>query len=220
MKKQLEIFRRETEHLRTNPNVRGIMLTGSVARGTASELSDLDMVVLCDKDEFVSKYVNGILVELHSHTFETMWERLGNNSMEVYHYLDSKIVWDDGSLGKLMCYAQQLYVNYKVSAKEKQMIQYWLSSVNIKLNAALQDGNAELISYIISTNLWKVLEGMWAVNSKPMPPSSLAFDRQKNLVKVPYKNWFMDLLKKDTISRGTAMYQVIAWIVSRLQEDT
>ena len=35
-----------------------------------------------------------------------------------------------------------------------------------------------------ATNTWKVLEGVWAINNKPIPPSSLTFNTH-NILNLP-----------------------------------
>lgn len=214
MKKQLEIFNDEINNLKAFPNVYGVLLIGSVAYGRATESSDLDIIVLCNKDKFDSKYVNGILVETHFYTYDTMLRKLIANPSEVYKYLYSKIIFDDGKLADIIQQANSIYNNYTTSESMKNEILYWLSSTKIKLTSALQENDLLKISYIISTNSWKVLEGIWAVNNKPMPPSSLAFLTQDTLSVIPYENWFTDLLIGDTISRGNSMLKIIEWICS------
>ena len=52
---------------------------------------------------------------------------------------------------------------------------YWLSSTKIKLISAI-DSNDELkMSYLLSTNSWKVLEGIWAKNTSLCLHQALLF---------------------------------------------
>lgn len=83
MKKQLQIFKDEASYLKSCPDIYGVMLTGSVSYGTATEYSDLDIIVLCNKDEFESKYVDNILVETHFHKYETMLNNLISNILNT-----------------------------------------------------------------------------------------------------------------------------------------
>lgn len=112
MKKQLEIFNEELKTLKLNKRNKGVMLTGSVAYGTATEDADLDIVVLSDKDKFVFKYVDDVLVEIHFQTYNTMLKKLKSNTTEVYKYLYSKIIFDDGRLTYLIREANNIYNNY------------------------------------------------------------------------------------------------------------
>ena len=91
MKKQLEILNSELEIIKSNKRNKGVMLIGSVAYEKASEDADLDLVVLSDRNDFISKYVNGILVEIHFQKYSTMLRNLKSNPIEVYKYIYSKL---------------------------------------------------------------------------------------------------------------------------------
>lgn len=212
MKKQLEILNSELEILKEEKNIKGVMLIGSVAYGTATEDADLDIVVLSDKDEFVSKYVNNILVEIHFQKYSTMLKKLKLNPTEVYKYIYSKIIFDDGKLTHLVEEANNVYNNYITPSEEMKSIVYWLSSTKIKLLSAINNNDIKKISFLISTNTWKLLEGVWAVNNKPMPPSSIAFNKYNVLKNIPSANWFDNLFIGDILSRAKTMLDIIDWI--------
>ncbi len=210
MQKQLEILKNEVDIFQKDASISGVLLNGSVAYGTATETSDLDIIVLCEKDQFANKYVDGILVEIHFHTFETMMERLKRNQVEVYRYLYAKVQYDmNGKLNEIIQAAQQIYENYITPSEELKNISYWLSSTKMKLEAALQEQDALKVSYLLATNTWKVLEGVWAINDKPMPPSGLAFFCHTVLKKVPCENWFSKLLTGNEKARACFMMKVI-----------
>lgn len=208
MKRQLEILKCESSLLKQDKSVGGVILMGSVAYGTATDDSDLDILVLCDKDEFVTKYVDGILVEIHFQKFETLLKKLESNPMEVYKYLYSKVIFDNGKFTELLNKAKEIYTNYTTPEKEREGIVYWLSSVKIKLLSAIKSGDITKLSYLISINTWKVLEGVWAVNNKPMPPSSLAYNTY-NKLDLPLENWFEKLFVGDVFARAETMIKVI-----------
>lgn len=208
MRKQLEILDKEIELLQQDKSIRGIMVIGSVAYGTATDDSDLDILVLCDKDEFVSKYVDNILVEIHFQKHMTMKKRLESNSMEVYKYIYSKIIIDDGEIAQLSAEAHEIYNNYKTPNKEKENIVYWLSATKSKLLSAIKNNDVIKVSYLVATNTWKVLEGVWAINNKPIPPSSLTFNTH-NILSFPLDNWFEDLFVEDILSRANTMIKII-----------
>ena len=91
---------------------------------------------------------------------------------------------------KLVSCAKNLFNNYRASEKEKHEIISWLKSTSIKLKSAFLKQDMLFISYLVSTNLWKVLEGVWAVNQKPIPPASTLYRRYKDLEFIPFHNWF------------------------------
>lgn len=215
MKKQLEILEKELQILKKNEKIEAVLLIGSVAYGTATDDSDLDLIVISNEDRFESKYIENILVEIHFHKYSTLVKHLNNNPNEVYKYLYSKIVFDNGQLKKLIAKAKEIYNSYCTPNKEKEDICYWLSATKIKLLSAINSNDEIKVSYLLSTNTWKVLEGVWTKNNKPVPPSSIAFVKNNELNCVPCDNWFNKLLVGDNLSRANVMIDTIDWICGR-----
>ncbi|MDE7279263.1 MAG: nucleotidyltransferase domain-containing protein, partial [Oscillospiraceae bacterium] len=116
--KQRNIFIRELENLTNDRTVSGVLLTGSVACGCASENSDIDIIVLCDRHCFETHFTDGILVETSFVTYEYAVEKLNAEPMDVYHYLDAEIAFDrDGRLSEIMALAKQKYESYHTPQK-------------------------------------------------------------------------------------------------------
>lgn len=215
---QLEIFRRIVSDLKKDHTIESILLTGSVSDGTATELSDLDMIVLGQKEAFVSYLTDGVFVEIFYTTFNNAVEKLKTNPMEAYKYLDAKIEYDNGRGNEIIEYAENILDHFCVSEKERSEICYWLKSTALKMKSAFLKQDAVLISYLTATNTWKVLEGIWAVNQKPIPPSSSLYRRYKDLKNVPYPHWFENLLTGSAENRGKAIIEIIDWILKQLNE--
>ncbi len=218
MLKQSEIFNKLVLELKKDIAVEGVLLNGSVAVGTATELSDLDMIVLCNEIKFVSEVIDDVLVEIHYITYDKAIKRLNNYPMEVYKYLDAKIAYDNGKLKEIITCAENIFYHYCVSEKEKREIVYWLNSIRLKLNSAFSKQDILLISYLVSTNLWKVLEGIWALNQKPVPPSSSLYRRYRDLNFIPCPDWFDSLLMGDIESKGRMMMYSIDWILNEMNK--
>lgn len=210
--KQLEILESKIEVWKQDKRTEGILLIGSVAYGTATADSDLDLIIICNRDSFKSEYIDGVLVEISFATYDTQLKKLESNKQEIYKYLYSKIIYDNGKLEKLLEMAKGIYQMYSVPKKDFESICYWLSSTKLKLKSALNNNDETRISYLLSTNTWKIFEGVWAKNNKPMPPSSLAFQKHNELENVPYENWFSDLLIGEMTSRAKCFISVIDWI--------
>ena len=211
--KQMKLLDLEIETLKKNQSVSGVLLNGSLSYGKATEYSDIDLIVLSDKNEFVSRRVDGILIEEHFHTYERIVDGLNQKPSDVYKYLHSKIIFDDGRLFEIKNKAQGLYERYETPAEEKRRIDYWLSSVKDKLNGAISNNDLLKASYIVSTNSWEVLKGIWAVNNKPMPPSSIAFAFHDSLSVAPFDNWFNSLFEGKTESRVKSIIEIIDWVL-------
>lgn len=216
MKKQLEIFHSLVSEFQKDPTVEGILLNGSVAAGTATELSDLDMIVLGKEDRFVSKTIDTVLVEIHFVVFESAVKKLENNPMEVYKYLDAKVEYDNGKARELISYAENIFLNYRVPEKERLGLIYWLKSTKLKLEAAFSKQDMLSVSYLSATNAWKVLEGMWAVNHKPIPPSSCLYRKHTELDRIPYPDWFRGMFTGDIAPRGKNQLDLIGWILHNI----
>ena len=126
----------------------------------------------------MSEVIDDVLVEIHYITYDKAIKRLNNYPMEVYKYLDAKIAYDNGKLKEIITCAENIFIII-VFRKRKREIVYWLNSIRLKLNSAFSKQDILLISYLVSTNLWKVLEGIWALNQKPVPPSSSLYRRYR-----------------------------------------
>lgn len=218
MLKQLEIFKKLVSEFKKDNSIDAVLLNGSVAVGTATEMSDLDIIVLCSENKFVSKVIDDVLVEIHYITYDKAIERLNKNPMEVYKYLDAKIEYDNGKLQEIVSFAEDIFNHYRVSEKEKLEIISWLKSTGIKLKSAFLKQDMLFVSYLVSTNLWKVLEGVWAVNQQPIPPSSSLYRRYKNLKYTPCPDWFESLLTGDTERKGQMMIYSINWILRKFDK--
>lgn len=192
--KQRAIFNRELENLTNDRAVSGVLLTGSVACGCASENSDVDIIALCDRHCFETHFTDGILVETSFMTYEYAAEKLNAEPMDVYHYLDAEIAFDrDGRLSEIMALAKQKYENYRTPQKVMGGLYHWLMTVKIKLETA----DALKKRYLAHINAWKILEAVWAVNGKPMPPAGTAYRKRGELRTVPCENWFEKLFSED-----------------------
>ncbi len=213
MLKQFELLDNEIEALKKDQSIYGVLLSGSLAYEKATEYSVIDLIVLSNKNEFLSRRVEGILIEEHFHIYEKLVDGLDKNPVEVYKYIYSKILFDDGRLADLIKKAQFLYDHYKTPMEEKEKINYWLTTVKDKLKGAIYNIDSLKTSYLLSTSSWEVLKGVWAVNDKPMPPSSIAFVFNHSLAVVPFDKWFESLFDKDFTSRAESMIRIIDWII-------
>jgi len=216
--KQIAVYNELIKSMLTDTDISGIMLMGSVARGTATSTSDLDIMVLCGKDEFKTEYIGGVLVEYIFLTYENAKAKLLNHDMDLYHYLNGRIDLDkDGHLLELQETARNKYLTYKTDKILKAPLYHWLLSTKIKLASAVESGNDLLARFIIATNSWKVLEAVWAVNDKPMPPSGSVLLFMNDLISNPFDNWFSLMFCDDYYVRLDSLLKIIDWVLPRLQ---
>ncbi|MBL3845733.1 nucleotidyltransferase domain-containing protein [Bacillus paranthracis] len=201
--------------------VNGLMLIGSVARGDAYPESDLDFYILLEdgqKKKFHSEMREDILVEYKGADFNQIQVNFKNNPMELYSFLEGKILFDkSGELKKLKEIATYEFENYRVSSDKVKGISHWLQSSLIKIQSALKANDELKASYIVQTSTWTLLEGIWAINNKPVPPAGSVL---KYIQTLPNKPIHLDaLLNKlfldDTKDRIKAAIELIEWVLHK-----
>jgi predicted nucleotidyltransferase len=215
--RQLEILETILNELKQDRSIFGIMLMGSVADGTATEESDLDLFILSDIDKFEANFTNGIFVEYIYMKYETALYKLQNKDMEVYRYINSRILYDNGQLKELMESAYDKFNHYKTGDDVKKWIYNWLFSVRLKLQSALKKNNALMMNYLTATSSWKVIESVWSVNNKPVPPSGSVIKFITQLSLIPYDKWFDQLFLGSDIEKARNMLAIIDWVLPILK---
>ncbi|MDF2586664.1 MAG: hypothetical protein K0S41_505 [Anaerocolumna sp.] len=216
--KQLLILENICNKLKNDNKMEGILLMGSVAHGTATLLSDLDLLVLGENNKFESEYIDDILVEFIYISNENAIKKLNQNDMDVYHYIGSKILFDKyGNLQRLISLAINKYNNYVLDSTTKRGIYHWLLSTKIKLESAINVNDMLKINYITATNSWKIIEAIWAVNNIPIPPSSTVIRNRSDLIIIPSNDWFEDLFYGEDMTKANTMLYIINWVLPRLE---
>ncbi|KAA0765731.1 nucleotidyltransferase family protein [Bacillus sp. SH5-2] len=203
--------------------VNGFMLIGSVARGDAYPESDLDFYILLEdgqKKKFHSETREDILVEYKSADFIQIQVNFKNNPMELYSFLEGKILFDkSGELKKLKEIATYEFENYRVSSDKVKGISHWLHSSLIKIQSALKANDELKASYIVHTSTWTLVEGIWAINNKPVPPAGSVLKYIQTLSNRP--NHFDELINKlflgDARERISSAIFLMEWILMNLE---
>ncbi|MBL2317226.1 DNA polymerase subunit beta, partial [Klebsiella pneumoniae] len=77
------------------------------------------------------------------------------------------------------------FENYRVSSDKVKGVSHWLHSSLIKIQSALKANDELKASYIVQTSTWTLLEGIWAINNKPVPPAGSVLKYIKTLSIVP-----------------------------------
>ncbi|KLA31645.1 nucleotidyltransferase domain-containing protein [Bacillus cereus] len=200
-------------------NINGCMLIGSVARGDAYPDSDLDFYILLEDGQnkkFHSETREDILVEYKYADVNQILENFKNNPMELYSFLEGKILFDKrDDLKKLKEIATYEFENYRVSSDKVKGISHWLHSSLIKIQSALKANDELKASYIVQTSIWTLLDGIWAVNNKPTPPagSALKYIETLSIVPTNFEDYINILFLGDTKDRIKAAIELIEWVL-------
>lgn len=208
-----------------DPEVVGVLLAGSVARRDAFPGSDLDLrVLLADGSEsdFVSETRHGVSVEMNYRDFAGFAAKLEQNPMEVYAYLDGRVLLDRRDEWRLLrVLAQTRFENYRAGLETRRSMAYWLNASRIKLAAAWEAGDLLRASYIATTSTWKLLEGLWALNNRPMPPAGAMWAHLSDLRLAPdnLETLLEQVFVGGTLERLVAMLSLLDWVLVRLEAE-
>lgn len=183
--KYQQIIQNLKSEFETQEEVIAFFVTGSVARGDADEYSDLDLILVTKEAKPFEEFERGgVTVEIKRNTLDGFLEGMDKNPMNIYQFLDAKSIFEkEDLLSKLQAKAEQILKSYH--PQNLPEVKKWLASTKIKLISAQKNKDQALIGFLTATVLWKVAEGLYLVNSQPLPPTTTAFKRLVQLKKVP-----------------------------------
>lgn len=203
----------------------GLMLIGSHARGDAYITSDLDLLILLKEGlsrSFEASTINDILVEYKYLDINKARKKLKINPLEPYQYLDGRILFDkDGVLQTLVDEALIIYNHYQMDCKERKAIFHWLYSARIKIYSAVQSEDYLKAIFITSTTSYKIIEGIWGICNKPVPPAGSVLPHVDDLIDdIPMIREWIETLYLGTIEeRIFKAIDMIDWINNRILND-
>lgn len=211
-----------TAQARKDPDVIGLLLTGSVARGDAQPGTDIDLrYVLAPGLERPFRRFrtdDGVLVEAdHTDLFSSI-SRLEANPMHAYAYLDGRILHDpEGALARLREHARQRYEAYRMPQHEKDELAFQLWCSRDKITVALDAGDPMKAAFAVGCGGWGIVQGLWAANDRPLPPHSSVRPHLGDLAGPPgLPDRFEKLFLADTENRIRTMLELLDWILPRL----
>ncbi|MFI6500542.1 nucleotidyltransferase domain-containing protein [Nonomuraea typhae] len=181
--------------LRADPNVQGMMLGGSLARGGARPDSDLDVfVVTTEKDDDAPwrHRHRPLPVDLLAYTADD-WRarfcphRVGDESWG-YAFLDGVILEDPaGAMAQLLTEAAEIHAHYRVPAHIKAHYGWLWKHVRPKMLAVLQRDDLIEIGWAAAAMTNEVVRTVWAANDLPNPSLDLGtFRRHLDGLTVPH----------------------------------
>ncbi len=189
-------------------------MCGSVARGTARPGSDLDLRLYWRESRpFVACQKQGVMVEQHGHTLAHAEEQIERADLNLYAWTEGRILHDpDGELARLQARARELLAVYQTPETERRTLRHWLASALAKLEGMPDDLQA---AFLVQTTIWKLAEGVCAVNNRPSPPGTLMWELLPTLPVQP-RSWLEPLLLGTSEERADTFIRVGGWLLREL----
>ncbi len=193
--KLYKVFEAKLSEYERDEGVYGVLVTGSLARGTETPYSDLDIILLANENKVIEEVIDGVPVESHYRTYEGIMEELNGKPYCLYLYAYSKIVKDgNGELRKLQNIALNRLANYKIADEQKQELCHVMSCLKEKLVAALALNNGLKTDYLVHNNFKGIVEYVYSVNGLPVPPQGLLYEIYDELPVKPSDKWIEKLI--------------------------
>lgn len=208
-----ELITKYQQQFASDPNLNVLLVTGSFARGEHRPASDLDLIAIGNYEpKFVETTEKDITVEIKYRSIESFKEKISKDPINCYQFLDAKVILgDEKTLANIRYFAEETLKNYQ---PETGGIVKWISSSLEKIIAA--EGNDHKTAFIIVNTLWKVLEGIYAVNKLPIPPMTTAYRMVLTLNDLPvnFEQLWQEILL-GTIPEKTSAFKTLANFVTR-----
>ena len=158
-------------------NARGAMIIGSLARGTALEASDLDVLVVAADDDAASfrrELYAHRLVEIVSKSLAAWRTHLTNQRPRwVWSLADGgEVLFDDGALHGLIEEAAAVLTEFVTSDEVKAELATNLWHLRAKLERAVSSGDPQIAAYFAGLAVPDVLDAFLALHNRPCVPGS------------------------------------------------
>jgi len=198
-----------------------LLVTGSVARNEQTDNSDLDLLIISnEKQPFEEKLIDGIVVEIKTNTVDGFIQKMKDEPMNVYQWLDAKLIFDkNNSAQKVINEANNIYNNYSPDPREIAGVKKWLDSAKIKIESARESNDELALGFNVSNILWQIVRALYLLNNKPIPPSTTAFKRIKDLKNLPddFDKLWKESLTQNLKSRTEATLKILDFDLFHLQ---
>ncbi|WP_210718583.1 nucleotidyltransferase domain-containing protein [Amycolatopsis acididurans] len=179
--------------LQTDTDVCGIMLVGSVARGTARADSDLDLVIVATEDNKQPWQLrpHPLPVDFTVRTAEQWREHFTPNQIGDeswgYAFLDGVILHDPtGTVARLTTDIPKVHARYRVPAHIKNHYARLWRHVRPKMQAVLQRNDPVEIGWAAAAMTNDLVRTVWAANDLPNPSLDLGtFHRHLDDLTIP-----------------------------------
>lgn len=157
----------------SRPEVVGVLLIGSLARGNPVPGSDVDVLLLLDDGQSVERPTQhderqGVWVELHYRDMAWAVAQLDHTPEWLYSYTESRILHDPrGDLARLIAVAHDRLTAYRTPAVEKERLRFIVERQLEKLAAALAADDLERAATIVGFGAYAFLSFLCAAYDHP-----------------------------------------------------
>ena len=203
-------------------NARGAMIIGSVARKTALEASDLDVLVVAADDDpasFRRELHGDQLVETVSKSLAGWQSHLTNQRPRwVWALTDGgEVLFDDGALQGLIEKAEVLLAGFVTSDEVKAELATNLWHSRAKLERAVSSGDPHVAACVAGLAVPDVLDALLALHNRPCVPGSRRMDVLATLSLDSVDRLLLDeLLVGDPLGRARAAVALNSSLGARL----
>lgn len=141
-------------------------IIGSRARGDHGLQSDLDLIGFSKESGFYRFQDQGHLVELHVYNSVQAWF----TKPSWWYVLDELLILqDDGTLEYLKSQVSKWFGAYQPLLSDIRKNKDWLEAFIRKIESTKRELK---VTYLINTNLWEILSGVFMMNHRPVPANS------------------------------------------------
>ncbi|MHB1533761.1 MAG: nucleotidyltransferase domain-containing protein [Acidimicrobiales bacterium] len=200
----------------------GVVIIGSVARRTATDDSDLDLLAVVEPGAEVSslsrKIEHEVLVEVAAKTEADWVQHLqGSRPRWVYALLDGgQVLVDDGTVRRLRSMAERVLATFVTPVEVRAEIATMLWHGRAKAYRALSSGDDGVCGYWAALMLPTVLDGLFALYNQPCVPGSRRLDVLSGIV---LDNDDAQLLDEGLIGTPRHRLEAVTALAGRLEHS-
>lgn len=122
-----------------------------------------------------------------------------------------------GVLALLNSDARKRFDEFEVSKEERARTAFLLGCARDKIRVAMDGGDLLRAAFAAGTTSWGIMEGLWAVNNRPLPPNSSVRPHLCDLAGPPdIQAKYERLFLADTPERVRVTLELLDWIIARL----
>lgn len=212
----------------TRPEVAGVLLIGSLARGNPVPGSDVDMLLLVDDGHSTERATrheerHGVWVELHQRDVAWATAQMDRDPEWIYAYTEGRILHDPrGNLTRLVAVAHDRFAAYRTPPGEQARLAFLADRTRDKLCAALAAGDLDRAATIVGFGAGGIIRLLWAAYNRPIVGPTNIWYHLPNLTGFPpeMSHQARALLLGDATERTEAAIAICGAIVAHLAEAT